>query len=378
MYPEKLTTCVMLGLAALCSCAVLLAPLDAFACSPIRGYTRPTNIELVQRADAIVIAKSRRLLRTSAGDRIVLSVEDVIKGAVPVGEELVIRGTHAAHTEPDGEVEDFSNPRRGAFAGGCIAYDYSLWGNYLLFLGRVDGGGWSILGYPFTRVNEQVAGRRDDWEVAVRHYHAASLLPAPARDALLRKLATMAEVGTDPALYPRAMASDITTHFATPTQFKPAKALVAMYAQREEPRERLRILWSLAHGKDREGLDFMRAKLFGKLTTPELEALAVYFAEVEDREATEKMLSITLSMVRREFNTYDYWRPLFVLITHARVEDEEAMREIYAGTNDEGAAWLEEWFKRIESEGAAGALGRAREARLRQKLLRQRAAKEDP
>ena len=121
----------MLGLAALCSCAVLLAPLDAFACSPIRGYTRPTNIELVQRADAIVIAKSRRLLRTSAGDRIVLSVEDVIKGAVPVGEELVIRGTHAAHTEPDGEVEDFSNPRRGAFAGGCIAYDYSLWGNYL-------------------------------------------------------------------------------------------------------------------------------------------------------------------------------------------------------------------------------------------------------
>lgn len=373
------TTLTLSSAALICALAVMLAPTPASACSPIRGYTRPTNIELVQVADAIVIAKSRRLLRSSRGDQIMLSVEDVIKGTIPVGEELVVRGTHAAHVEPDGIVEDFSLPRKGAFAGGCIAYDYSLWGNYLLFLRRLDGGGWGIAGYPFTRVNEQIAGHRDDWEVAVRHYHAALLLPEKARDAMLRKLANMAEVGVDPARYPKAMARDIEMHLATPTQFKPASKLIAMYEQRQSPKERLRILWAIAHSKDPKGVDFMRGKLHGELTTLELEALATYFSEVEDRGATEKMLELTLSMVRRDYNTYSYWRALFVLIDHAKPGDEEAMREIYAGVNEEAAGRLEGWFRRMESAGATGALERAREARARrQQRDKAHSAKEAP
>lgn len=322
---------------------------------------RPTNIELVEDADAIVIAKSQRLLRSSAGDRIKFVVDDVIKGDITTGEELVFRGTHAAHTEPTGEVDDFSLPRRGAFAGGCIAYDYSLWGRYLLILKKSERG-WGLAGYPFTRVNEQVSGARDDWEVAVRHYHAASLLELGARDAMLHKLAAMAESNIDPERYPAAMAHDITTHFATPTMLKPATTLVAMYEQRSDDATRLRILWAIARGKDPAARDFMRAKLGGKLGTLEFEAIAVYFTSIEDREAIDAIFAITRSVVARGFSQPAYWRALFALMAHAKASDEERMREIYAGVSDEAAGHLESWFLSIEGV-RPGARERAREAR---------------
>ncbi len=137
------------------------APEAAFACSPLPGYYRPSSFELVEEADAIVVARV-----TGRPARFV--VERTIKGQAPdriVTEPMLRRGQ--APSDPD--AVGVAHP--SSFDGGCTRYNFRPDGVYLLFLERArDTGGMRVATYPFTPVAEDYYGPTSPWARTIDAY----------------------------------------------------------------------------------------------------------------------------------------------------------------------------------------------------------------
>jgi len=161
---------------------VALAVRSAGACEAVRGYRIPTNIELVQDADVIVLARVVSGPAPSAAigvpwsdpGQVVLDPVETLKGS-QAGQTLRLFGVTV---ERNGQpVKPAPTPlteaHPSASEGGCVRQKYAI-GTLVVAMFKQSRQGLKELAFPFARQTEDVSGPDATWVRAVRYYVAAS------------------------------------------------------------------------------------------------------------------------------------------------------------------------------------------------------------
>ncbi|HEX8191692.1 MAG TPA: hypothetical protein VF552_02225 [Allosphingosinicella sp.] len=225
---EDLPMRLMLALAAL---AAALTPAASRACSLDEHYIPASNFELVQMADAIVIASARRQARGSDGERqVVFRTHSAVKGTAP--QDIALPDTRLGRTRPS-DNQDLSTVNPDADHGMCNRTTFSWGQRYLLFLQRGESGGWTQVGMAYARVNEDYTGEDNAWTRTVRRYLAMQQSLAPMEQ--IAALTRLAETGrdTDGRLLTPSERADIAAHLGHISPWKPTAWLLDVYARAE-------------------------------------------------------------------------------------------------------------------------------------------------
>lgn len=201
------------------------APLPTLACSVVDGYRVPTNLELAEQADLIVLGRVAGFEPAGKDGGIMegaVLVEPVesIKGALPEG-TLRLRGMMIADAEQSERGFDtLSNPYELtdahplSYIGGCVRYIFARDTTALFFLTSAPDG-WRPAGGPFSRWAEDVLSEDTPWLLLAKLYAEASELPDAERDARLTDARDrFASLQDD--IVPRLMAADIDRQLAGP------------------------------------------------------------------------------------------------------------------------------------------------------------------
>ncbi|KQN40758.1 hypothetical protein ASG37_02985 [Sphingomonas sp. Leaf407] len=185
-------------MAALLLAAVPVRP--AAACSMMRGYKVPTNLELAATADTIVIAQvdSERKGKDAFGGVVLATPLALLKGSA-LPPRIEIDGAHLSDS-PDmvfrNDPRELRRPNPGALIGGCVRYIFPTDARLLLFLKRDDAGKLVPYRSSFSRDAEDVTGPDALWAKAVREYVAIAALPKPKqRKAMEARVATLNATG---------------------------------------------------------------------------------------------------------------------------------------------------------------------------------------
>jgi len=197
--------------------ALLAAPIPAAACSVAPGYRVPTNFELVERADLILLGMvTDGDFEPDSSERQMIAVEPVaaLKGAMPTGPIAL-----PAMIATDAELQ-LSNPYElkeahpQSFAGACIRHVFPRGSQVLFFLDRTEGT-WHEAGGPFSRWAEDVLTDDAPWLQAVRFYIEVAKLPEEERSAALTaRRDELGALGDDPVA--QLLAADIDRQLAGP------------------------------------------------------------------------------------------------------------------------------------------------------------------
>jgi hypothetical protein len=204
-----------LPLAALAALTLLSGAAPAAACSVEDGYRVPTNFEMVEHADVILLGVVEQAAADVKGvdePGMVVRPVEVLKGSPPAGRlklfGMTATGRLAVKSDP-GELEQ-AHP--AAYIGGCIRYMFVPGSTLLLFLAQ-DVGELVPLARPFSRWAEDVPSPDSRWVKAVRLYIEAAALPeAERRAALERRRAELLARASDPDA--PAIAADIARSLA--------------------------------------------------------------------------------------------------------------------------------------------------------------------
>ena len=205
----------------------LCAPIAAWACSPVSGYVRPSNFELVQIAEAIVVATP--IGQGSGGDdlfghKVRFRVTQTLKGQV--ADEIEVQRLALGRTRPsDPNDIVFSHPE--GHMGPCNRVTLTKGGSYVLFL-RQNGEAYAPLGYPFSRVSEDYAGESALWPRTIRTYLRLQNAETPmAQVATLEAMRAEIAAKTLPSRDEQALAFDIEQHLGALSPWKPTPFLLA-------------------------------------------------------------------------------------------------------------------------------------------------------
>lgn len=212
------------GLLATALGLALAAAQPAAACSVEAGYRVPTNIELAQNADLILLARvegeEKAKDEDQGGGRPSLTLRPLIaiKGDLPKGPLLIdglgLAGDRLAYLS---NPYDLDSPHPQSMTGGCIRYAF-LRGADVLFFFKRHGDAWVPSAEPFSRWAEDVPSADAPWVVATRLYAKAAALPEGERKALLttERDRLRAQAEADPVA--RMMALDIDRQLAGPNE----------------------------------------------------------------------------------------------------------------------------------------------------------------
>ncbi|HEY0597065.1 hypothetical protein [Sphingopyxis sp.] len=196
---------------------ILAAPLPAAACSVAPGYRVPTNLELVERAEVILLGTVvPGDFEPDRSERQMIAVEPVeaLKGAMPTAPialpAMIATGAEVQLSNPY-ELKE-AHPQ--SFAGACTRYVFPRGSRVLFFLGRQDGA-WHEAGGPFSRWAEDVLTDDAPWLQAARFYIDVAKLPEEERiAALTARREELGALGDDPVA--QLLAADIDRQLAGP------------------------------------------------------------------------------------------------------------------------------------------------------------------
>lgn len=188
--------------------ALAAAPLSAHACSVAAGYRVPTNMELVEGADLILLGTVTAGESDDAGQQMVaIEPVEALKGAMPsapIALPAMIATDDTARLSNPYELEE-AHPQ--SLAGACVRYIFPRGSRVLFFLDREDGD-WQVSGGPFSRWAEDVLTDDAPWLQAVRFYAAVAKLPEAERAAALAaRREELAAIDDDPVA--QLIAADI-------------------------------------------------------------------------------------------------------------------------------------------------------------------------
>lgn len=186
--------------------AAALAATPAGACSVVSTYRVPTNFELAERAETILLGTVER----QEGEGSIFDTAVIVRptlllkgGGLPaevrLGGHLAIPGAKSVARSDPSELRRV-NP--DALDGGCNRYVFELGMQLVLFLERDGKGELRPTLPPFARAAEDVPGPEAPWVRAVRLYVEVAALPEGRRRAALagRRDALRASGGSDDAL----------------------------------------------------------------------------------------------------------------------------------------------------------------------------------
>lgn len=241
MRISKLLAVALIALVTACA-----TPFAATACSTFGGYVRPSNFELVQIADAIVIAQpmaeravnrgviptpDKATIEDAMGEHwtepvVRVRLLETLKGAA--AGEIEVEGLQIGSTWPsDSGQITYSHPE--GHMGPCTRTTLAKGKPYLLFL-TVRDGKYFIMGFPFSRVSEDYVGERSLWSRAVRTYLAVQRTNAPM--AQIEELESLRDDLTKKmwrTRFEQALVRDIDNHLGSISQWKPTPFLLRAY-----------------------------------------------------------------------------------------------------------------------------------------------------
>ena len=202
---------------ALAGFALLAAPLPAAACSVVPGYRVPTNMELVERAELILLGT------VTDGDfapdsmteqTIGVEPAEALKGTMPTGPISLPASIAAGGDLLLSNPYELKEAHPQSFAGACTRYVFPRGSRVLFFLDRQDGA-WREAGGPFSRWAEDVLTDDAPWLQAVRFYVDIAKLPEDERIAALTvRRNELGALGDDPVA--QLLAADIDRQLAGP------------------------------------------------------------------------------------------------------------------------------------------------------------------
>lgn len=207
--------------AALSLAAVTLAT-PAVACSVTANYRVPTNLELAEEAELVLLG---RVVGEVGGvdpwdTRLLVEPVRAIKGEMPEGTVSLAGSGLVPENRPDFAI--LSNPYELnqahplSYIGGCIRYMFPAGTTALFFLERApDGEGWRPSGGPFSRWAEDVLVEEAPWLRLARFYAEVAAVPESEQAALLEaERARLAALAEDPVA--QLMAADIARQIEGP------------------------------------------------------------------------------------------------------------------------------------------------------------------
>lgn len=215
--------------------ALLAAPASqAVACSVTPEFVRDTSFELVEGADAVVVARATGQV---SGEQpwsggVTFAIEQSFKGAPP--DTFTMMHAHLGETTPS-DPDDISVAHPESFHGGCNRYTFQRGARYVLFLrnghgeGEGEPDGWYALRPVFWRGTEDYAGPDSLWVRVLRDYIEIQAEPDPMveLEILAARLPALEAPGASAADRQRAM--DIRDHLSTLSPSKPTPYLIAAY-----------------------------------------------------------------------------------------------------------------------------------------------------
>jgi hypothetical protein len=174
----------------LCAAALALAvlPLPALACSVNDDYRVPTNFELAQGAELILLASVTGGTGEEGGPekwRIAIHPLKAIKGTLP-NRDIELRGLTIAPARflVLSNPYEFESAHPLSYIGGCVRYIFPL-GTTALFFLKHNGDGWAPAGGAFSRWAEDVPGPDAPWARLAAIYALAGTLPEKQRQPVL-------------------------------------------------------------------------------------------------------------------------------------------------------------------------------------------------
>jgi hypothetical protein len=215
------------------------APVTALACTPAPGYRVPTNLELAEGADAIVLGQVVGGTEAGLDDapQIVVHPLTAYKGLIP-GQDFPLHGMSLAtgalaqYAEPSDPLE-LEKAHPAAYSGACVRTVFAPGATVLFFLDRREGA-WAPAGGPFSRWAEDVSGEDAPWVQLARFYARVAPLPEEDRQAVMETERDALLAHTDDQAA-QAMGGDIDRQLAGPNAPLVPAAPAAQAAQAAPP-----------------------------------------------------------------------------------------------------------------------------------------------
>lgn len=205
----------------------------AMACSVTEGFVRSSSYEMVERADAVVVA----VADSQSGDAeafdtaVTFRIERAFKGLPPA--TIVMDRARLGRIEPS-DPNDLTVPHPETMHGACSRYTFQRGVRYVLFLREGEGGdepvGWYAMRPTFWRGTEDYAGPDSAWARAVNLYidiQRDQPDRMAALDALTARLPLLEAPGASAT--DRQIALDIRDHLSSLSPDKPTPYLVRAY-----------------------------------------------------------------------------------------------------------------------------------------------------
>ncbi|AQR73093.1 hypothetical protein [Sphingomonas sp. LM7] len=187
-----------------------LGATPATACSVVPGYRVPSNYELVEKADLVVLARvvsgpALEALKDGDWGKAQIRLEPIraIKGTLPAG-PLSVAGYTSVAGQP---APRFPTPLHiahpSAFMGACVRQQYAV-GALVVAVFKRTGKQLHQEGSPFARSVEDVEGLQGTWVRAADSYARIGALPAKERPAALeaeaKRLLALSDDNAAPAI----------------------------------------------------------------------------------------------------------------------------------------------------------------------------------
>jgi len=204
----------------------------AMACSVDSEFVRSTSYELVEQADAVVVAVASS--ETSGTEPwlsgVTFRIEQTLKGH-PAATALMA-GARLGQTTPS-DPNDLTVAHPETYFGGCSRSTFQQGGRYVLFLEQGDGveepAEWYAFQPTFWRGAEDYAGADSPWVRALNLYIEVQQDPdgMAALDALAARLPVLESPGASAG--DRQVALDIRDQLSSLSPEKPTPYLVRAY-----------------------------------------------------------------------------------------------------------------------------------------------------
>lgn len=245
---------------------LLFAP-AAIACSPVLGYVRPSNFELVQLADVIVVATAQDQILGRGGEGVSFRVTKTLKGEAPTNFEIhhLILG-NARRSDPS----QIAEPNEEAYMGPCTRMTLAKGRSYVMFLERGKDGNLSQLSYPFTRVNEDYAGPNALWTQTIQTYVDLQRR-FDAMEQLNQMESLMKSKAAERTRESKLLAADILDHLRSRSPYKPTRYLVNAYEMLERREQLGYPVRPPSHDREKSLAQALTDELFGTAAPTELD-----------------------------------------------------------------------------------------------------------
>ncbi|WP_229953552.1 hypothetical protein [Parasphingorhabdus litoris] len=189
-----------LFLAVVSACSLNISPV--YACSVVRGYKVPTNLELAKTADVIVIAKvvGKKVGENQFDGSVIARPYALLKGSA-LPKEIEIPGawleTDLDQRAKRSDPRELREPNPDAMIGGCVRYIFAKGMKLVLFLKDTNQGSFELYRSPFSRDAEDVSGENSLWVKAIKEYIVIGELPKREQKKRIRARIKELELQTD-------------------------------------------------------------------------------------------------------------------------------------------------------------------------------------